>query len=96
MPDKPPDIGEMFGFMLDTLFMEGLHADLERVERTNALLDHLQECPMPLGLRRIQTLLMLPRSDPTRDRDRPPRRHAAHAAGAACACSVSQANAVAG
>ncbi|MGH8863185.1 MAG: patatin-like phospholipase family protein [Burkholderiales bacterium] len=62
-PDKPPDIGEMFGFMLDTLFMEGLHADLERVERTNALLDHLQGCP-PLGLRRIQTLLMLPRSDP--------------------------------
>jgi NTE family protein len=64
VPDKPPDMGEMFGFMLDTLFMEGLHADLERVERTNALLDHLQGCPMPLGLRRIQTLLMLPRSDP--------------------------------
>ena len=64
IPDKPPDMGEMFGFMLDTLFMEGLHADLERVERTNALLDHLQDCPMPLGLRRIQTLLMLPRSDP--------------------------------
>lgn len=63
-PDRPPDIGEMFGFMLDTLFMEGLHADLERVERTNALLDHLQACPLPLGLRRIQTLLMLPRSDP--------------------------------
>ena len=63
-PDRPPDIGEMFGFMLDTLFMEGLHADLERVERTNALLDHLQTCPLPLGLRRIQTLLMLPRSDP--------------------------------
>ena len=64
VPDKPPNIGEMFGFMLDTLFMEGLHADLERVERTNALLDHLQGCPMPLGLRRVQTLLMLPRSDP--------------------------------
>jgi NTE family protein len=64
VPDKPPNIGEMFGFMLDTLFMEGLHADLERVERTNALLDHLQDCPMPLGLRRIQTLLVLPRTDP--------------------------------
>lgn len=63
VPDKAPDMGEMFGFMLDTLFMEGLHADLERVERTNALLDHM-ECSPPLGLRRIQTLLMLPRSDP--------------------------------
>lgn len=64
VPDKAPDIGEMFGFMLDTLFMEGLYADLERLERTNALLDHLQGCAMPLGLRRIQTLMMLPRSDP--------------------------------
>ena len=64
VPDKPPDMGELFGFMLDTLFMEGLHADLERVERTNALLDHLPGGPMPLGLRRIQTLMMLPRSDP--------------------------------
>lgn len=63
VPDKPPDIGEMFGFMLDTLFMEGLYADLERLDRTNALLDHLQ-CAPPLGLRRIETLLMLPRSDP--------------------------------
>ena len=62
--DDAPDIGEMLGFMLDTLFMEGLHADLERVERTNGLLDHLQGCPPPAGLRRVQTLLMLPRSDP--------------------------------
>jgi NTE family protein len=62
--DAPPDVGEMFGFMLDSLFMEGLHADLERLERTNALLDHLRPGTQPLGLRRIQTLLMLPRSDP--------------------------------
>ena len=59
-----PHIGEMFGFLLDSLFMEGLHADLERLERTNALLDQLRPGPPPLGLRRIQTLLMLPRSDP--------------------------------
>jgi NTE family protein len=63
--DRPPDIGEMVGLMLDTLFMEGLHADLERVEGINALLDHLQPGPPPLGLRRIQTLLMLPRRDPS-------------------------------
>lgn len=63
--DAPPHVGEVFGFMLDTLFMEGLHADLERVERTNALLDHLRPGPPPLGLRRIETLLMLPRRDPS-------------------------------
>jgi NTE family protein len=62
--DRAPNIGEMFGFMLDTLFMEGLHADLERVERVNVLLDQIRDCPPPLGLRTIQTLLMLPRNDP--------------------------------
>jgi NTE family protein len=54
----------MFGFMLDTLFMEGLQADLERLEQTNAMLDHIRDCAPPLGLRRIETLLMLPRRDP--------------------------------
>jgi NTE family protein len=64
-PDgTPPHMGEMLGFMLDTLFMEGLHADLEWLERTNAMLDQFGPRPPPLGLRRIQTLLMLPRSDP--------------------------------
>jgi len=62
--DRPPNIGEMFGFMLDTLFMEGLQADVERAERINVLLGHVQDCPAPLGLRRIDTLLMLPSKDP--------------------------------
>ncbi len=59
-----PAIGDVFGFMLESLFTEGLSADLERIERINALLDHARPGPPPLGLRRIETLLVLPRRDP--------------------------------
>ena len=37
----PPNMAEQFGFMLDSLFVEGLQADLERLNRINALLAHL-------------------------------------------------------
>ena len=33
----PPSIGHVFGFMLDTLFLDGLQGDLERLERDNQL-----------------------------------------------------------
>ena len=60
-----PNMAEQFGFMLDTLFMEGLHADLERVERINTLLAHARPGPLPLGLRHVETMLMLPQRDPS-------------------------------
>lgn len=63
-PPAEPNMAEMFGLMLDSLFMEGLQADLERTERINALLDHARPGPPPLGLRRIETLLLLPQRDP--------------------------------
>ncbi len=58
-----PSFGQMFGFMLDTLFMESLQADVERLQRINALLDHATAPEPPLGLRHVETLLMLPRAD---------------------------------
>ena len=63
-PAGPPNMAEMFGLMLDTLFMEGLQADLERTERINVLLEHARPGPAALGLRRISTLLVLPQRDP--------------------------------
>lgn len=33
----PPSIGHVFGFMLDTLFLDGLQGDLDRLERDNQL-----------------------------------------------------------
>jgi len=58
-----PTFGQVFGFMLDTLFMEGLHADLERLGRINRLLDSVASFRSPPGLRRIESLLVLPRGD---------------------------------
>jgi NTE family protein len=63
----PPEsnMAEQFGFMLDTLFMEGLQSDLERLERVNTLLAHARPGPPPLGLRHVETLLVLPQRDPS-------------------------------
>ncbi len=58
-----PSFGQMVGFMLDTLFMESLQADVERLQRINALIDHAPAGEPPLGLRRVETLLVLPRAD---------------------------------
>jgi NTE family protein len=60
-----PNMAEQFGFMLDSLFMEGLHSDLERLNRINALLAHLRPGPAPHGMRHVETLLLLPERDPS-------------------------------
>lgn len=60
-----PNMAEQFGFMLDSLFMEGLQADLERLARINTLLVRLPPGPAPLGLRHVETMLVLPRRDPS-------------------------------
>jgi NTE family protein len=58
-----PTFGQMFGFMLDALFMESLDADLERLQRFNEVVAR-RSVPVPLaGMRRIETLVMHPRSD---------------------------------
>lgn len=59
-----PNMAEQFGFMLDSLFMEGLQADLERLARINTLLARLPPGPAPLGLRHVETMLVLPQRDP--------------------------------
>lgn len=61
----PPNMAEQFGFMLDALFTEGLHADLERLGRINALLAHARPGPAPLGMRHVDTLLLQPEQDPS-------------------------------
>ena len=47
-PSAAPSFGQMFGFMLDTLFMESLQADVERLQRINALLDLAPATEPPL------------------------------------------------
>lgn len=60
-----PNMAEQFGFMLDSLFMEGLQSDLERLRRVNTLLSHARPGPLPLGMRQVEALLMLPERDPS-------------------------------
>lgn len=65
MPAPAPNIAEQFGFMLDSLFAEGLQADLERLIRINALLAGRQPGPAPFGMRHVDTLLLQPERDPS-------------------------------
>jgi NTE family protein len=58
-------MAEQFGFLLDSLFMEGLQADLERLNRVNVLLARLAPGPLPAGMRHVDTLLVQPREDPS-------------------------------
>ena len=65
LPKPPliePTFGQMFGFMLDSLFMDQLHADLERIKRYNET----------TGMRHIDTLVI----SPSRDVNEIARRHA--------------------
>ncbi|MBM4218454.1 MAG: patatin-like phospholipase family protein [Gammaproteobacteria bacterium] len=64
LPGSAPNIAEQFGFMLDSLFIEGLQADLERLNRINALLVGHRPGPVPFGMRHVETLVLQPERDP--------------------------------
>jgi NTE family protein len=57
-----PSVGQLFGFMLDTLFMDSLHASLEQLERVNRLLAQ-SSTRNPEGLRHLDSLVFLPSVD---------------------------------
>ncbi|HSH43701.1 MAG TPA: patatin-like phospholipase family protein [Arenicellales bacterium] len=57
-----PGVGQIAGYILDTLFLNSLSADLERLERVNRTLSHVQDLDRT-PLRRIDTLLISPSRD---------------------------------
>ncbi|MBT8095121.1 MAG: patatin-like phospholipase family protein [Gammaproteobacteria bacterium] len=62
----PPSFGQIAGYMLDTLFMDGLYSDLERVTRVNDLLDSMPDAKPVAESRRyrsIDTMLIVPSED---------------------------------
>lgn len=64
-PDSP-GIVEVAGYMLDTLFMDGVYADIERVSRINSILEATKQSTIerPGGtLREIDTMLIVPSED---------------------------------
>ena len=64
--DRPemsmPTPGEIFGYMLDTLFTDQVYGDLEQVERINQLVTAAPEAAR--GVRHVDTLMLAPSVDP--------------------------------
>ncbi len=56
-----PSFGQIFGFMLDTLFMDGVHADLERLRHDNLLIAAAGGAVA--GMRRVEALHIVPGED---------------------------------
>lgn len=62
----PPSLAHIAGYMLDTLFMDGLYSDLERITRINQLVDSIPERKRSDALRHmrpIDTMVVLPSED---------------------------------
>ena len=63
---EAPSFAQIAGYMLDTLFMDGLYSDLERITRINQLLDSIpsQDRPESISqMRPIDTMLIVPSED---------------------------------
>jgi NTE family protein len=61
--DSPPTPGQLFGYMLDTLFSDQISADLENLNRINRL--SAVAASGGIGTRQIQTMLIAPSVDPS-------------------------------
>lgn len=62
----PPSLAHLAGYMLDSLFMDGLYGDLERITRINMILDQLgtgQLAEPIANLKRIDSMVVLPSRD---------------------------------
>ncbi len=62
LPPIMPTPGEIFGFMLDTLFTDQIYGDLEQLERFNELVHAAPQAAR--GGRPIETLMLAPSVDP--------------------------------
>ncbi len=63
---EKPTFAHLAGYMLDTLFMDGLYADLEQATRINVIMEQLGEKALggPVAnLRRLSTLIIVPTED---------------------------------
>jgi NTE family protein len=63
---KPPSFAHLAGYMLDTLFMDGLYSDIERATRINKMIEQLETQGLrePIAdMRRVDGLVILPSQD---------------------------------
>jgi NTE family protein len=61
--DTPPSPGHLLGFVLDSLFTDGLSIDLERMRQINSMLQ-AERPDVPTDRRPIETLVIQPSDDP--------------------------------
>jgi len=57
----PPTPGQLFGYMLDTLFMDQVYANIEHVQRMNELVERAPAAAS--GMHKVATLLLAPSED---------------------------------
>jgi NTE family protein len=65
-PSSPPSLAHMAGYLLDTLFMDGLYADLERLTRINLMLEQIPKGSLagPVAdLNSVHALIVVPKDD---------------------------------
>jgi len=65
-PVSPPTFGDIAGYMLDTLFMDGLYSDLERMTRINEIIDAVpveERRGATAKVRPIDTMIVVPSED---------------------------------
>ena len=61
-----PTLAHLAGYMLDTLFMDGLYADLERISRINSIIEQLPDNSLNGAvskLKVLETLIIVPKED---------------------------------
>jgi len=65
-PQQPPSFAHIAGYMLDTLFMDGLYSDIERMTRINQLIDSVpsdQRVGAMERVRPLDTMIVVPSKD---------------------------------
>lgn len=68
VPPVCPTFGQIFGYMLDSIFSDGMYSDLERLTQINQIIDQSGPVQVQAGdtqrqLRRVDMLVMLPSKD---------------------------------
>lgn len=61
-PVQPPTPGQLFGYMLDTLFMDQIYANIEHVQQLNQVVE-VAPSAVP-GMHKLATLVIAPSQDP--------------------------------
>lgn len=58
---QPPTLGQLFGYMLDTLFMDQIYANIEHVQQLNQVVE-VAPSAVP-GLHKVATMVIAPSDD---------------------------------